>query len=418
MSRLLSSSVLVVGTTVLMAAAGAVFWVVAARLATAEDVGLAGSLVAAGDSLAMFAQLGLNIAIVRALATSSRRAADVVTAALVVVSAGGGLALGYALLLPVTSPPLAEVLSSPLTIALFAVLVAMTALNILTDSVFLALDRIWSYLRLNGVLMGVLKVGLPLVLAGVGAFGLYSSVGLAVAACAAGSVWSILHFLPGPRRPAPSPELLANRGFAAAGYVTYVLTVLPLLVFPVLVVNALGSARAGSYFISFQVATLLNAVVLAVANLSYAEAERARTGRHAVVRRSGLLIVGGSAVGCVAMVAMAPYFLAIFGDHYVDSGTTTLRVLSLACVGAAFNYWGMLRLRLTGNLAAMIGSQAVSTAVMLVLAVALVDRGTVWVAAAWGVGHAVGGLIGWLLTTTVVPFADAAPVRTEELEPA
>ncbi len=277
MSKLLSNSLLVFATTILMAGAGALFWVIAARLAEPEEVGLAGSLVAAGDALALFAQLGLNIAIVRILPGSSRKAADVMTAALVVVGAGALFALFYALLLPVASPRLADVLESPVTIALYAVLVAATALNVLTDSVFLAIDRVWSFLRLNGVLLGVLKCSLPFLLAGAGAFGLYSSVGLAVAACGLASLWVILRHLPGPRRPRPSPELLANRGFAAAGYVTYVLTVLPLLVFPLVVVNALGSAQAGAYFISFQVAMLLNAIVLAVGNATYAECERATT---------------------------------------------------------------------------------------------------------------------------------------------
>ena len=406
MSKLLSNSLLVFATTILMAGAGALFWVIAARLAEPDEVGLAGSLVAAGDALALFAQLGLNIAIVRILPGSSRKAADVVTAALVVVGAGALFALVYALLLPVVSPRLADVLTSPVTIALYAVLVAATALNVLTDSVFLASDRVWSFLRLNGVLLGVLKCSLPFLLAGAGAFGLYSSVGLAVAACALASLWVVLRHLPGPRRPRPSPELLANRGFAAAGYVTYVLTVLPLLVFPLVVVNALGSAQAGAYFISFQVAMLLNAVVLAVGNATYAECERATTGRRALARRGGLLLIGGGTLGAVVMVLLAPYLLQIFGDHYVDEGTTTLRVLALACVGAAFNYWGMLRLRLAANLFAMVGTQLVSTIVMLTLAVSLADRGTVWVAAAWGIGHAVGGLLGWLATATVARFDD------------
>lgn len=405
MSKLLSNSLLVFATTILMAGAGALFWVIAARLAEPEEVGLAGSLVAAGDALALFAQLGLNIAIVRILPGSSRKAADVTTAALVVVGAGGLFALVYALLLPVASPRLAEVLESPVTIVLYAVLVAATALNVLTDSVFLAIDRVWSFLRLNGVLLGVLKCSLPFVVAG-SAFGLYSAVGLAVAVCALASLWVILRHMPGPRRPRPSPELLANRGFAAAGYVTYVLTVLPLLVFPLVVVNALGSAQAGAYFISFQVAMLLNAVVLAVGNATYAECERATTGRHAFVRRGGLLLVGGGALGCVAMVLLAPYLLAIFGEHYVDEGTSTLRVLALACVGAAFNYWGMLRLRLAAHLPTMIGTQLVSTVVMLVVAISLAERGAVWVAAAWGIGHAVGGVLGYLATATVARFPD------------
>ncbi|MFC7492777.1 MULTISPECIES: lipopolysaccharide biosynthesis protein [unclassified Nocardioides] len=418
MSKLISNSMVVLATTLLMAGAGAVFWVVAARLASPDDVGLAGSLVAAGDSLALFAQVGLNIAIVRTLPTSSRRAADVVAAALVVTTAGAAFALAYALLLPVASPRLAAVLESPWTIAAYAVLVAATALNVLTDSVFLAIDRVWSFFRLNGLLLGVLKSGLPFLLAGAGAFGLYGSVGLALLCCAAASLVVVLRHVPGPRRPRPSPELLANRGFAAAGYVTYVLTVLPLLVFPLVVVNALGSAQAGAYFISFQVAALLNAGVLAVGNAAYAECERATHGRHALVRRSGMLLLGGAVAGCGAMVLLAPYFLAIFGAHYVDEGTATLRVLALACVGAALNYWGMMRLRLAANLAAMIGVQLVSTLVMLGLALALVGHGTVWVAAAWGIGHAVGGLLGWVVTTTFARYADGAPAPTTELAPA
>lgn len=417
-SKLLSNSLLVLVTTLLMAGAGALFWVIAARLASPEDVGLAGSLVAAGDALALFAQLGLNIAIVKTLPASSRKAADVVTAALVVAGAGATFALLYAVLLPATSPRLAEVLHSPLVVAAFCVLVAATALNVLTDSVFLAIDRVWSFLRLNGVLMGVLKCGLPFLLAGAGAFGLYGSFGLAILCCALASLAVILRHVPGARRPSPSPQLLANRGFAAAGYVTYVLTVLPLLVFPLLVVNALGSAQAGSYFIAFQVAMLLNAVVLAVANATYAETERAEHGRHAVVRKGGLLIGAASVGGALAMLLLAPYLLAIFGSHYADEGTATLRVLALGAVGAAFNYWGMMRLRLAANLVAMISVQAVSTVVMLTLAVSLADRGTVWVAAAWGIGHAVGGLLGYLVTATVARFSDDAPARAEELTPA
>ena len=110
---------------------------------------------------------------------------------------------------------------------------------------------------------------------------------------------------------------------------TYVLTVLPLLVFPLLVINALGSAHGASYFISFQIVTLLHAVILAVANAGYAESERAATGRHGVVRKGGLTLLVCSVAGAVVMFPLAPYFLQIFGEHYVTEGTWTLRMLSL-----------------------------------------------------------------------------------------
>jgi O-antigen/teichoic acid export membrane protein len=413
---LLMNSVLMLATTLLMAGGGAVFWVIAARLADPADVGLAGSLVAAGDSLGLFAQLGLNIALLRTLPHSTRQAADVLSAGLVVVTAGAAFGLLYAVLLPWASPRLADVLDSPVAVAVFTVLVAATALNVLSDSVFLGINRVWSYLHLNGVLMSLLKCVLPFLLAGAGALGLYGSVGGAIACCAAASVWVILRRLPQAetRSLRPSPELLASRSFALAGYVTYVLTVAPLLVFPLIVINALGAEQGGAYFISFQVVSLLHAVVLAVAQSAYAESERATTGRHRVVRKGGLTLLVSSTAGCLAMVVAAPYFLQIFGSHYADSGTATLRVLALATVGAAFNYWSAMRLRLASNLAAMILVQLVSTAVMLGLAVALASHGTVWVAAAWGIGHAVGGVLGYVVTATVVRFPDALPANGTE----
>lgn len=411
--RLLSNAGLMLATTLLMAGAGAVFWVLAARLATPHEVGLAGSLVAAGDSLALFAQVGLNIAVLRTMPRSSRPASDTLVAGLVVVGTGLVLGLGYALLLPWTSPRLADVVHSPWLVAGFAVLVAATALNVLTDSVFLGIDRVRDYLLLNGILMGVLKCLLPLLLVGAGAFGLYGSVAGAIGCCALASVLVILRRVPGRATLRPSPQLRASRGFAAAGYVTYVLTVLPLLVFPLLVVNASGPSVGGAYVIGFQVVTLVHAIVLALANAAYADAERAISRRHAVVRRGGLVVLAAGGAGAAAMILMAPYLLRVFGSQYADTGTATLRMLSVAVVCAAFNYWGVMRLRLAANLAAMILVQLVSTAVMLGFAVALADRGPVWVAAAWGIGHAVGGVLGFLVTATAARFADDAPARPE-----
>jgi O-antigen/teichoic acid export membrane protein len=165
------------------------------------------------------------------------------------------------------------------------------------------------------------------------------------------------------------------------------------------------------------VVTLLHAVVLTIANAAYAGVERSTEHRHAVVRRSGALLLGIAVVGCLAMCVLAPLFLRIFGAHYADDGTTTLRVLSLAVVGAAFNYWGMMRLRLAAHLSAMILVQLASTIVMLGLAFSLADRGTVWVAASWGIGHAVGGVLGFLVTSTIARFPDTAPTP-DPVEPA
>ncbi len=414
--QLLVNSVLMLATTLLMAAGGALFWVLAARLESPENVGLAGSLVASAETIALFAQLGLNIALVRTLPTSTRKAADVVTAGVVVTATGIVLALAYAWSLPLTSPRLAQVLHAPWIVVLFAVLVALTALNVVSDSVFLGLNRLRAYLLLNGVLLNVVKLGLPVLLMGAGAFGLYGAVAGAATVTGLASIWVVLRHLPGQRSLRPSRQLFEARSFAGASYAQYALAVLPLLVYPVLVVNALGAAEAGAYFVAFQVAMLLHAALLALGNAAYAEAERATSGRHQLVRRSVITLIGGTAVGAVLLGLLAPYLLWIFGPHYVEQGTSTLRMLALAVVCASYNYWGAFRLRLSRHLRAIVLVQLASTITMLGLGWALAPHGTVWVAASWAVGQLLGGVLGHLVSSTIAPFADgeSAPPAAAE----
>jgi O-antigen/teichoic acid export membrane protein len=226
----------------------------------------------------------------------------------------------------------------------------------------------------------------------------------------------IFRHLPGRRSFSPSQAFLDSRRFAGAGYATYVLTVLPLLVFPLLIINVRGSADAAAYFIAFQLVTLLNAVILAVSNSTYAESERTFDQRRRIVRKGGLTLAVCSVGGALAMSLLAPYFLLVFGEHYAEEGTAILRVLSLATVGAAFNYWSAMRLRLSRHLKAMVLVQLVSTVVMLSLAGLLAQHGAVWVAAAWGIGHLVGGVLGFAASKTVARYYDKPMRADEELE--
>jgi O-antigen/teichoic acid export membrane protein len=415
---LLVNSSLIFITTAMMAGGGAVFWVIAARLQSPENVGLAGSLVSAGDSIALFAQLGLNITLMRTMPSSSRKAADVAFASVVVAVAGGLLALGYSLLLPITSPRLTEVLGSPGAIALYSLFVAGTALNILTDSIFLSINQVMTYLKLNGILLGVAKVGLPFVLTGAGAFGLYTSFGGATAICGLASAYILFRFVPGKRLQRPSPQLLDAKRFAGAGYVTYVLNVVPQLVIPLLIINALGPARGAVFFISVQIVTLQNAIIFAVGNSMYAESEKKPDQRRALVRRGGFTMAIFSAAGVVGMVVLAPYFLRIFGSHYSDTGTATLRVLSLSTFALAFNYWSAMRLRLARHLSAMILVQLLCTSLILGLSAVAAPHGTIWVAVAWAVGQLVGGVVGYVVSVTIAPIRDEDPIPDEVLDPA
>jgi O-antigen/teichoic acid export membrane protein len=405
-----ANSVMLFATSLLMAGFGALFWVLAARLQEPRVVGLAGTVVAASDTLALFAQLGLNIALVRTMPRSRHQAADVLTAVAVVGTAAALFAFVYVTLLPLTSPWVHEVLASPWAKLMFCVLVAATAVNVLSDNVFLAIDRVRSYLWLNGLALGVAKVTLPFLLAGAGVLGLYGSVGGAALLCGAASLLVILRHLPRITRLRPSEELRNARGFAGAGYATVVLALTPQMVLPLIVVNQLGPATGAFFFVSMQVIGLQNAIIVAVGNSMYAECERHPDQRTAAVRKGGFAMLAVGLVSALAVIAVAPLLLHVFGASYSRAGTDTLRVLSLAVLGLGLSYWSAMRLRVAHRPGAMVAAQVVGTTCVLVLALVAVPHGTVWVAAALGAGYAVGGLAGYVISKVWAPFHDDEPL--------
>lgn len=379
--------------TGLMAGAGALFWVIAARLRPAADVGLAGSLVTAGEALAVLSLLGYNVALVRTMPTSERPTADVRAAVVRVGAMAATLALGYALLLPWTSPRLAEVVP-PVLVPLFVLCVAATALNQLSDALFLAVDRVAANLWVNGVAMGVVKCALPFLLAAGGAFWLYGSVGLAALVAAAASLLVIVRRLPAGTGGGPSNALRDQRRFAQAGYLFETLYLVPQLTFPLIVVNALGAAANARYFVAFQVVTMLNALVYVVGHSMYASAERHRDEAGATIRRAGLTILVVTGLGALVLLVLAPYLLGVFGPEYADQGTVVLRVLALGSLGVGLNYWSAIRLRLADHLRVGVTIQLLTTCLMVGGALVVAPQGVVPVAVAWGVGQLLGGLAG------------------------
>jgi len=414
---ILVNSALMFVTTLTMAAGGAAFWVLAARLHSPHVVGLTGTLVSATEALALFAQLGLNVALIRTLPGSRRPAGDVLTAVVLVAVAGTVLGLLYALLAPTLTPELAEVIGSPAGAGVLVAAVAATGVTALSGSVFLSLGRVATHFRVNGLLMVTARLTLPFLLLGAGAVGLYGAVAGAAVLCAAVAVLTMLRHLPGPRSLNPSAELRDARRFAGAAYLTYALHVLPQMVLPLLVIGALGAADGGLFFISFQIVALQNAVLLAVGSSTYAEAEKAPTGRRSVVRRGSRMMFVYALAGVLAVLLVAPLLLRVFGSAYADQAASTLRVMSLGTLATALNYWGALRLRLSRHHTWMVVVQAVSTVSMLVLAWFAAPHGTVWVAAAWAVGHLVGGVLGVVVSMTLAPVADDDPGRPRDPEP-
>jgi O-antigen/teichoic acid export membrane protein len=388
--HLLRNSLYLILGSALQAALGSAFWIIAAQTFTAPDVGRASSLISATGFIASLAILGLNSAVDRYLPTAPNKNRLITAVLLLVWIAGAGAALIYLFLIPVIAPRLAFVAQSPLLAIGFILLTASAAVNLLTDSVFIT-SRKASYTALtDGGIAGVTKLVSAVVLAGTGAYGLYSASMSGFAVAAVASLVLIVKAL----RWRPSTNELFRTlkpflRFSSANYVSGVFYLLPGLVVPLIVLDRLGPAEAAYYFIAFQVASLLYAFAYSVGQTFMAEGSQADAALRKLIMRSFAVLMAFVLPATLVLVLTAHWVLLAFGSKYSQHGPLCLTLLVVASIPLAVNHWLGTVLRLFHQLRAIIINGIVYAVAICGSAWFLAPYGLNALSSAWAIGGAV-----------------------------
>ena len=402
--HLVRNSLYLILNSGLQAALGFIFWIVAARLFTIEDVGKASSLIAATAIIAYIALLGLNSTFMRYLPTAPDRDALLTAGLLLVAASGTVIGLIYVFLTPVIAPRLAFVEHRPALAAGFILLAAAATVNLATDSIFIASRKAGYNALVDGGIGGITKIALAAMLVGTGAYGLFcaSAVGFAAAALASVLLMSsALHYRPSFRK--PFRTLVPLLRFSSANYAGNVLNLLPTLIVPLIALDRLGASAAAYYFIAFQMANLLYSAAYAVEQTFLAEGSQAGADWHELLPRSLRVLMALCLPACVILVVAAHLVLSAFGTKYSQHGAPALMVLAVAAIPLAANSWLQTVLRLAGRLRAIVVSNGVYAIAICGLAWILAPHGLTGLATAWPIG----GLLGAAATAAAAAAAAA-----------
>ena len=397
----------------IQAALGFAFWIIMARLFSTEDVGRASSLVSATSLIAYFALFGLNSTLVRYLPTAQNRNALVTSAFLLVACAGCLMGLVYILLTPALAPKLAFVAHRPVLTVGFAVLAAAAAVNLLTDSVFVASRKASFCALTDGAVGGLSKISLGLVLAGTGAYGLFcASVGGFAAAALVSVVLLLaaLHWRPSFRKPLETLKPLLK--FSGSNYAANALNLLPSVIVPIIVLDRIGAQSAAYYFVAFQMATLLYAAIYAVEQAFLAEGSQAGADWRAIRRRSRRLAITLFLPGAAALAVTSHWLLLAFGQRYSTHGTATLQLLAIAVVPMAACNWSWTVLRLSNRLGTLVVTSVAYSSGICCSAWILAPHGLTAMTSSWCIGSTLAAIIATLATALSSGNATARHRRT------
>lgn len=420
-SPLVRNGYALIASAAVTSALGIVFWVIAARVYSEEQVGIGGVLISVLLTLSSIAQLNFANSLNRFVPAAGPRAGNLILFAYGAAGAASVVvALGFLVAIDLLVPKLHFLTNSPMLAGCFVVAVAAWTIFALQDSALAGLRRsVW--VTIENSLYAVVKIVLLVVFAG------FSVAGLSIFAAwtmplllFVGLVNYLIfrRFLREHQQVAGNIDLSmrAMVRFFGWDYLGGLMTTIAMGVAPVLVLSHLGPEANASYHLTWLITYSLYLIgrSMGISLLAESTADLRRLpalAADAFVHT--MLPLGGAAI---AIAIAAPLLLQAFGPSYARDGTGLLQVLALSTIP-----WGLVTIflaiaRAYGWMRTIAGVQLATMILVLGLGSLLLQPlGVLGMGLAWLVAHSLvvagiaavlikrngfDGVLGWSLAVT------------------
>lgn len=327
--------------TAINALSGFVFWTMAAQFYTADDVGIASAMISAMTFLAGLSSLGLGTGLIRFLPGAGKAADRMLDSSLVFVTIAS-LATTFIFLigLPIWSPALIFIYGQPGFLIGFVMFVLLSTLGTMINQVFIAY-RAARFTLLCSIVTGILKIPLPIFLVTFyGAFGIFASVGIAMAvSLGVALIW----FLPAVQsRYLPRPRLYAKFlrylvPYSAGNYLAALLGQTPQIILPIMVLNVLGPEESAYSYVVWMLASVMFMISGALSLSMFAEGSNEEESLGENVRRALSLTALLSLPVILLILVVGDKLLLLFGREYAEEGASLLIILALSALPTGVN---------------------------------------------------------------------------------
>jgi O-antigen/teichoic acid export membrane protein len=370
-----------------IAAAGFVFWILAARYYEEEDVGFATATLSAMSLLALVGSLGMDFGLIRFLPGAGDKSDDMVNSCLTI---GGLLSVGAALIfiagLSFWSPALIPVRQDPWYFAAFVVFTAGSTVSLLVWRTYVARRRA-GFAVVKDIMHSVIKIAMLIPFAALQALGIFlaSGVGLTVSLAVGLVVFMPMvqnHYRPAIRiRRDVMGEVIR---FSIANFLSSLVWIAPYYVLPLFVVNRLGKEESAYFYVSWSVGSLLSAIAKGASSSLFAEGSHDERKLDQNIRRSLGLCFLLLAPASLLLFFFGDEVLLVFGHSYSDNGAQLLWLLTLSAWPQTINaiYFSIKRVELKMN-HVMIPTVFIAVSVLAISYVLIPGMGIKGVGVAW-----------------------------------
>jgi O-antigen/teichoic acid export membrane protein len=373
---------------------GFFFWMLAAHLYSAEEVGIATAIISAGMMLAAFARLGFDIALVRYLASAEDKTAMInscyTVAGLFSVILAGGFLAGISF----WSPALEVLREDMIHVLMFIFFTTATTLFLLQIRVFLSFRRtVFAFFQSAVTGMRLILAPLFVVFGAIGIFGCW-----VIAWCTAFIIGNLFlqRIHPG-YKPIPMIKYKAisyTFRFSAGNYVGEGLKMLPQWILPIIIINILEPEMAAYFYVAWSIALALFIIPDTITYSLLSETTHTSTNIRTQIIRATEFIAALLVPGILIVLFAGDILLSLFGDDYSENALHLLWYLAFSSIPFAVISLYVTICRIQGKVRPVIYAYAFIAAITIGAGYALMNSVGIE-----GVG------IAWLIANTLVALS-------------
>jgi O-antigen/teichoic acid export membrane protein len=327
------NSIYLILSTAIQAFFGFFFWIIAARLYSPEQVGIATTLISVMTLISGFSTLGLNVGLVRFLPKSKEKNEKINSSFFITTLASVLISIGFLIGLKTFSPKLLFLKTNLFYMTSFILFVATLSVNTLVESIFVAY-RSAKFTLLKNTVLSIVKVALPVFMVIFSAYGIYASVGIANIVAFLLSVGVLIYnFKYQPKVSLNIPVVQKIGSYSFANYVAAFIGGLPQMVLPLIITNKLGAKESAYFYISIMIANFLFIIPQAITQSLFAEGSNSEDLIKEHIKKSIKITTIMLLPIIMIFFLGGNYILLAFGKNY---SYEAVKLLEIFCVSSVF----------------------------------------------------------------------------------
>lgn len=367
---------------------GFIFWILAAKLYSPEDVGIATAMISSMALLVLISRFGLDYSIIRFF-PANNKSKIFSTSAIVTTFFAVIFGVIYIAGIDIFSPELG-LLQSPLNSMLYLIFLAANSVITLTAIAFAAVRKA-DFQFLQSIIVGSRIIFLiPLIT--LGAIGIFGAVGISFVLALLTAFMLLMRSGIRPGFMIERRFLTDSFHFSAGNYLAGLFMHGSNTILPILVLNILGAEQAAYYYIAYMLAAFLFMIPSAISLSLFVEGSHGEALKSIVIKS---LIVIFSLMVPVAVVLFiyGEWMLEVIGADYAAGGLGVLRMMIIASLFVSVNYVYFAIKRVQKDVKGLVVLSGLIFGLLIGLSyVFMLMFGIVGIGYAWVVGNGIGSI--------------------------